>query len=232
MVQCDDTSRRDRKKRATRDALRIAALKLVAERGLAHVTVEDISDAVDVSSRTFFNYFPSKEAAVIGHDPEHIELLRHIIADAPASESIEDCLLLVVRESCDRVLDVAEEGGSSLEWLQRMQAVRSDPHLRAAMGASVEMAESVLVTAIAERIGVDPEVDAYPALLAVATMSAVRVAMMWWARAGGLGSPTPLGVEAFKGLTKGLDRAGLHQHLPDNDKLLRGPCGLVKGDAR
>ena len=61
--------RRDRKKHATRQALRDAALQLVTERGFANVTVEDIAEAVDVATRTFFNYFPSKEAAVIGADP-------------------------------------------------------------------------------------------------------------------------------------------------------------------
>src|ERR1039458_7643231 len=68
--------RRDRKKQATRRALRNAALELVAERGFANVTVEDIAEAADVATRTFFNYFPSKESAVIGADPERIEDLR------------------------------------------------------------------------------------------------------------------------------------------------------------
>ena len=78
---------RERKKLATRHALRRVALDLVAERGFAHVTVEDIAQEAEVSARTFFNYFPSKEAAILGIDPERVEALRQRLADVPAGET-------------------------------------------------------------------------------------------------------------------------------------------------
>ena len=55
---------RERKKLATKQALAWAAMRLAVERGLENVRVEDITDAVNVSRRTFTNYFSSKEEAI------------------------------------------------------------------------------------------------------------------------------------------------------------------------
>jgi AcrR family transcriptional regulator len=60
---------RERKRRATRNSIQRAVLVLALERGFDRVTVEEISQAAEVSPRTFFNYFSTKEAAVIGDVP-------------------------------------------------------------------------------------------------------------------------------------------------------------------
>ncbi|GAA2249490.1 TetR/AcrR family transcriptional regulator [Herbiconiux moechotypicola] len=59
-------SLRERKKSETRQAIHEAALRLVAENGIAHASVDAICSEAGVSSRTFFNYFPSKVAAIVG----------------------------------------------------------------------------------------------------------------------------------------------------------------------
>lgn len=59
-------SLRERKKHQTRLAIHEAALRLVNDNGLENTTVERICEAADVSARTFFNYYPSKAAAVLG----------------------------------------------------------------------------------------------------------------------------------------------------------------------
>jgi hypothetical protein len=59
------TGLRARKKTTTRQALARAALRLAVERGPANVRREDIAAEVEVSLRTFNNYFSSKEEAIV-----------------------------------------------------------------------------------------------------------------------------------------------------------------------
>lgn len=57
---------RERKKEQTRQALEKAILCLVTEKGYEEVTVEEVCQKVGISRKTFFNYFSSKRAAVLG----------------------------------------------------------------------------------------------------------------------------------------------------------------------
>src|SRR5487761_670767 len=93
-------SLRERKKLATRRLLRRAALDLVAQRGLANVTVEDIAEAAEVSPRTFFNYFPSKEAVLFGGDPDRAAELREgIVSEAPGKPALDALRVVLARDS-------------------------------------------------------------------------------------------------------------------------------------
>jgi AcrR family transcriptional regulator len=56
---------RERKKQQTRQAIHDAAFRLIDEHGLEGTTIDQICAEADVSSRTFFNYFPSKAAALL-----------------------------------------------------------------------------------------------------------------------------------------------------------------------
>ncbi|WP_440708901.1 TetR/AcrR family transcriptional regulator [Herbiconiux sp. YIM B11900] len=59
---------RERKRAQTSEAIHVAAAELVLERGLEATTIDAVSERADVSPRTFFNYFSSKEDAVLGID--------------------------------------------------------------------------------------------------------------------------------------------------------------------
>lgn len=59
-------SLRERKRTDTFRSIHDAASQLVLDRGLVNVTVDEIVERAGVSQRTFFNYFPTKEDAVVG----------------------------------------------------------------------------------------------------------------------------------------------------------------------
>ncbi len=174
---------RDRKKRQTRAALCRAAVTLVLERGLDHVTVEDISTAAGVSPRTFFNYFPGKEDAVVGPDPEVGPRVRRRVLEQPADVVAGDAVRVALLAEISDVM--AEEREL---WLLRMKVVKQHPALLARVFAGGEEAEKHLVAGIAERVGQQPT-DLYPMLLASAAGAACRVAFARWAEQG---DPPPL----------------------------------------
>ncbi len=88
---------RERKKRARREALVDAAQTLVLERGLDAVTVEDICAAVGVSPRTFFNYFPAKDDAVLGLEDFSVrpEVVASFVAGGPTGALLDDLEVVV-----------------------------------------------------------------------------------------------------------------------------------------
>ena len=80
------TGLRERKKLATREALHEAALRLFAERGYRATTVADIADAANVSERTFFRYFRSKEDVALQDLGRLLPRLEQAIRERPSSE--------------------------------------------------------------------------------------------------------------------------------------------------
>src|SRR5258707_1945250 len=198
------TSLRERKKLATRRSLRRHALDLVAQRGFMHVTVEDIAEAADVSPRTFFNYFPSKEAALFGADPERIEALREGVLHQAPGESALGALRQVLVAEARKVTSELGDLGEPQQMLRRMKVVRADPHLRAAQSAHMANVESALAEALAERLGKDPVRDPYPALLASIAGALIRATTVFWASTGGAEPLDQLTDQAFQALADGL----------------------------
>ena len=76
---------RERKKKATRDAIHHGAMRLFEEHGFAGTTIDQIADAADVSRATVFSYFPTKEDIVFGEAPQAVAALEALLQDAPAT---------------------------------------------------------------------------------------------------------------------------------------------------
>src|SRR3712207_3793714 len=97
---------RERKKLATRAALHEAALRLVAERGLDGVSVDDIAERADVSPRPFFTSSPPKDDAVRGLNPTPAERQAEAARARPAGEPALAALRAVAR---DQAAEMAED---------------------------------------------------------------------------------------------------------------------------
>ena len=166
---------RERKKAQTRRALTAAAIRLSIERGSPdRVTVEEISEAADVSPRTFFNYFSSKEDAVLGVDPERRTELRAELELRPADEAPVEALRAALLSTAEGIDENAEL------WAQRLQLVREHPTLSAGYVASFADFERGMVEAMAARLGLDPDADLYPAVVVATALTIMRVTVKHW----------------------------------------------------
>jgi AcrR family transcriptional regulator len=198
------SSLRERKKLVTRRRLRRVALTLFAERGYSNVTAEEIAEAAEVSTRTFFNYFPSKEAVLLSADPQRLQAVRGTIADAapglPPVEVLHQALIAWAREVTEEVAEL----GDPADWLARFKTARDDLHLRAAQAARMETIEWTIAGALTERLGSATDRDPYAALLAVLASGVFRASLATWAHSGGSVSLERLVDLAFQALKDGL----------------------------
>src|SRR3954471_17826102 len=87
MHHVDRPGLRERKKERTRRALASAALRLFDERGYEETTISDIAAAADVSPRTFFSYFPSKDDVVFAEMDERLADVRAGLAERTPGET-------------------------------------------------------------------------------------------------------------------------------------------------
>ncbi|MDN5670113.1 MAG: TetR/AcrR family transcriptional regulator [Renibacterium salmoninarum] len=83
-----DQNRREKNKTATRGAIAEAALDLLRTKGMGGFTVENVADAAGVSRRTFFNYFPSAEAAIASSTESFLDLAIEQFRERPLDEPI------------------------------------------------------------------------------------------------------------------------------------------------
>jgi AcrR family transcriptional regulator len=187
---------RERKKLETFRALQGAARRLVGERGLDNVTIEEIADAANVSKRTFFNYFDSKEAAIVDPELGKVELLAAELAARPADETPLQALW-------QATLIVLARHAPGLQDLSGL--IAANPSLAARQVNSFAMYKKVIVDWVAERTGCDPDVDVYPALLGGVAGVMNQLSVARWQPGSGDEGYLRLADEIFALLAGGLD---------------------------
>lgn len=166
------SSVREQKKRSTRRALHLSALRLVLEHGLAGVTTDDIARAAGVSPRTFFNYFPTKEASLVGMPEVVVERVSEYCAnrpdDEPAWQTARSVAALLLHLSTDDD-DLRRN---------RRTLMAHDPETAALMLGSSRVIDAGLTEALVTRVDAGP-VTTQPwraRMMAHTALDAARVA--------------------------------------------------------
>ena len=166
-------NRRQRKKQRTRDALIEAAMRLFAAQGYDRTAVHEITDAVDVSERTFFRYFASKEDLVLSFVRDGATAFAAALAARPPQEEP----LTAARHAFQISLRQLPGGaGEAASYLSVMGLIDSTPALLAAYLRYVHEHDHEIIQVLARREGVDPASDRRPRVLAAVIGSLVFLA--------------------------------------------------------
>ena len=157
---------RERKKQRTRETIARAAHVLFAERGYHATTLPDIAEAADVSTRTIFAYFPSKEDILFSDFPVMKEALAQALAERPEGQ---DALETVRRF----ILSMHGAEKSDLDEGLRL-CVESDETLRNHLRARIAQLEELIAPAIAKDLDAPPN-DVRPQVVAASLTAAFNV---------------------------------------------------------
>ncbi|MFD4674822.1 TetR/AcrR family transcriptional regulator [Lentzea sp. NPDC058450] len=157
---------RERKKTETRAALSAAALRLALEKGVDEVRVDEIAEAANVSPRTYNNYFPSREHAIVaGITASRALQVAEALRSRPVTEPLVESLISAFTEQYREPPTEA------------LTLITSTPALREAYLDSVTSLEPPIVEVIAARLGTS-ELGAE--VLAAAVSAAARLAVQRW----------------------------------------------------
>lgn len=123
----ESANTREARKAHTRAELIRHARRLTARHGLTGFTIEELCEEVGVSRRTFFNYFPSKEGAVLGAGPD--DAMERALTEFAYSPPAGGLLLDVLVDFLVRFFEASAPGRD--EVADFMAAVEREPHLLA-----------------------------------------------------------------------------------------------------
>lgn len=173
------TGLRERRAARTRDAIVRAALDLFEERGFHGTTVDEIAARAEIAPRTFFRYFPTKEAVLFAKAADDRARIGAALGARPAGEhpfvSLTTVLGAFTVES--------EKEDKDIRLLQKISAERPEvwAYQRTVLeGELVQM----LADFVAARLGVATDEDPRPRVWAAMVMSTYRVAFHMWLDGG------------------------------------------------
>ena len=234
---------RERKKATTRATIAAAAFDLVRDQGPEALTAEAIAERAGVSRRTFFNYFPSVDAAVAGSIESLLDDLTEMLSDRPADEPIWDTIealmtgphgtaiverVAVLGATADRsrlanhlARDHAEAFvGWLTSWLTARLAAPT-PSMDSVAGAAGSPSRTVtdrapVADASTPHQPSSPDPDLYAATLAGSVVAAAEAALrLWLERTGGTVTSTSLSTyQDLFAQALTLVRAGFERHAP------------------
>lgn len=192
---------RERKKIATRKALGLAAMRLAVDRGLDNVLVEDIAEAVGVSTRTFNNYFSSKYEAICALGFDRAMRIGAALRERPADE----CLWTAITGAVMSEYGTADRAPDE-DWMAGVRLVTSTPALRGEYLKVQAMTQYSLAEAIAIRTGSSLAGSMFPRILAASVTAAVQAAVERWLHADPPTALAPLIKRALHDLADGMSR--------------------------
>jgi AcrR family transcriptional regulator len=191
---------RERKKLRTRAQLTDAALRLFTERGFDETTIEAIVGEVEVSPRTFFRYFDSKEDVVIGFFDDMGLELRAMLAARPEEEPP----FTAARNALGSLIELYTADVERVLAAKRL--AQDTPAIRARLLDKHARWENGMTEELAGRLGVDPDRDPRPRLIAAVALAAFSTAITRWVASGGRENLPVLVDQSLEAVAGGLDR--------------------------
>ncbi|MEU5261242.1 TetR family transcriptional regulator [Amycolatopsis sp. NPDC021455] len=203
-MDIDGGGLRERKKRETRIALSWATIRLVVERGLDNVRIEDIAAEAGVSTRTFSNYFATKGEAIAARHFERARSIAEQLRQRPADEPIWTAVTEAALTGFALGDGTPEKLFPDEQWLSGIRLMVAEPALQSEFAKAGAAAEAEFAAAIAERTGTDAAKDLYPRLMAATVVAAFNVVIGQWLDTEPPGSMADLLRDVFGRLAAGL----------------------------
>jgi AcrR family transcriptional regulator len=194
---------RERKKRRTREALIDAAINLFRSKGFEATTIDEIAEAVEVSPRTFFRYFDSKEDVALSLIDQQFTSVYAAFAARPPAEPV----LRALRHAVVDMMRAYESGTAGYDTnryscAQQLLKDSHAVHARSLELCTIRLAD--LAAHVAARMGV-PATDARPTLVAAVVTTAIQTAIVAWREAEPEVNASVLAERAFALLEEGIN---------------------------